>query len=58
MDDDGVVTIVDRIDMIVTDGENEFSAEVENAVFDHSAVANAPWSASRARNGVKQSTLS
>jgi len=40
MDEDGFVTIVDRIkDMIVTGGENVFSAEVENAVFDYSAVA-------------------
>jgi acyl-CoA synthetase (AMP-forming)/AMP-acid ligase II len=40
MDEDGFVTIVDRIkDMIVTGGENVFSAEVENAVFDHAAVA-------------------
>ena len=40
MDEHGFVTIVDRIkDMIVTGGENVFSAEVENAVFDHAAVA-------------------
>jgi acyl-CoA synthetase (AMP-forming)/AMP-acid ligase II len=40
MDEDGFVTIVDRIkDMVVTGGENVFSVEVENAVFDHAAVA-------------------
>jgi acyl-CoA synthetase (AMP-forming)/AMP-acid ligase II len=39
MDEDGFVTIVDRLkDMIVTGGENVYSAEVENAVFDHPAV--------------------
>jgi acyl-CoA synthetase (AMP-forming)/AMP-acid ligase II len=40
MDDEGFVFIVDRLkDMIVSGGENVFSAEVENAVFNHSAVA-------------------
>jgi len=40
MDDDGYVFIVDRIkDMIVTGGENVYSAEVENAVAQHPAVA-------------------
>jgi acyl-CoA synthetase (AMP-forming)/AMP-acid ligase II len=40
MDEDGFVTIVDRLkDMIVSGGENVFSAEVENAVFNHPAVA-------------------
>jgi len=40
MDEDGFVTIVDRIkDMIVTGGENVYSAEVENAVFGHAAIA-------------------
>jgi acyl-CoA synthetase (AMP-forming)/AMP-acid ligase II len=38
-DDDGFVFIVDRLkDMIVTGGENVFSAEVENAVSTHPAV--------------------
>ena len=40
MDADGYVYIVDRIkDMIVTGGENVYSAEVESAVATHSAVA-------------------
>jgi len=39
MDEDGFVTIADRLkDMIVTGGEDVFSTEVENAVFDHSAI--------------------
>ena len=40
MDDDGFVFVVDRIkDMIVTGGENVYSAEVENAIYQHPAVA-------------------
>jgi long-chain acyl-CoA synthetase len=40
MDEDGYVYIVDRIkDMIVTGGENVYSAEVENCVAQHPAVA-------------------
>ena len=40
MDDDGYVFIVDRIkDMIITGGENVYSAEVENALAQHPAVA-------------------
>ena len=40
MDDNGYVFIVDRIkDMIVTGGENVYSAEVENALAAHPAVA-------------------
>jgi acyl-CoA synthetase (AMP-forming)/AMP-acid ligase II len=40
MDDEGYVFVVDRIkDMIVTGGENVYSAEVENAVAQHPAVA-------------------
>jgi acyl-CoA synthetase (AMP-forming)/AMP-acid ligase II len=40
MDDNGYVFIVDRIkDMIVSGGENVYSAEVENAVAQHPAVA-------------------
>jgi acyl-CoA synthetase (AMP-forming)/AMP-acid ligase II len=40
MDDQGFVFVVDRIkDMIVTGGENVYSAEVENAVLQHPAVA-------------------
>ena len=40
MDDDGFLYVVDRIkDMIITGGENVYSAEVENAICKHSAVA-------------------
>jgi acyl-CoA synthetase (AMP-forming)/AMP-acid ligase II len=40
MDARGFVTVVDRVkDMIVTGGENVFSAEVENALASHPAVA-------------------
>lgn len=40
MDDDGYIFIVDRIkDMIVSGGENVYSAEVENAIGRHAAVA-------------------
>ncbi|NGO74146.1 long-chain fatty acid--CoA ligase [Streptomyces sp. YC504] len=40
MNDEGYIFIVDRIkDMIVTGGENVFSAEVENALAQHPAVA-------------------
>jgi acyl-CoA synthetase (AMP-forming)/AMP-acid ligase II len=40
MDDDGYIYIVDRMkDMIVSGGENVYSAEVENAVAQHPAVA-------------------
>jgi len=40
MDDDGFIYIVDRLkDMIKTGGENVFSAEVENALAQHAAVA-------------------
>ncbi len=40
MDEDGYVFIVDRIkDMIITGGENVYSAEVENALAKHDAVA-------------------
>ena len=39
MDEDGFVYIVDRIkDMIVSGGENVYSAEVENAICKHPAV--------------------
>lgn len=40
MDDEGFVFVVDRMkDMIITGGENVYSAEVENAVQQHPAVA-------------------
>jgi len=40
MDDEGFVFVVDRNkDMIITGGENVYSAEVENAIYQHPAVA-------------------
>ncbi|MEO3876162.1 long-chain-fatty-acid--CoA ligase [Nonomuraea sp. B12E4] len=40
MDEDGYVFIVDRLkDMIISGGENVYSAEVENAIEQHPAVA-------------------
>ena len=40
LDDDGCLFIVDRLkDMIITGGENVYSAEVENAILLHDAVA-------------------
>jgi acyl-CoA synthetase (AMP-forming)/AMP-acid ligase II len=40
MDDAGYVTVVDRLkDMIITGGENVYSAEVENVVSTHPCVA-------------------
>ena len=40
MDDEGYVYLVDRVkDMIVTGGENVYSAEVEDAIAGHPAVA-------------------
>ena len=40
MDEDGYVYIVDRIkDMIISGGENIYSAEVENCIAQHPAVA-------------------
>ena len=42
MDEEGFVYIQDRIkDMIVTGGENVYPKEVENALFDHPAIADA-----------------
>jgi len=40
MDDDGYVYIVDRVkDMIISGGENVYSIEVENAIYQHPSVA-------------------
>jgi long-chain acyl-CoA synthetase len=40
MDDEGFVFIVDRVkDMIISGGENVYSAEVENALYQHEAVS-------------------
>ncbi|CAN5788758.1 long-chain fatty acid--CoA ligase [soil metagenome] len=40
MDDDGFIFVVDRMkDMIITGGENVYSAEVENAIAQHPGVA-------------------
>ena len=40
LDDDGMLFIVDRVkDMIVSGGENVYSAETEQAVYSHPAVA-------------------
>jgi len=40
MDEDGFVDIADRIkDMIISDGENVYSGEVENALASHPAIA-------------------
>jgi long-chain acyl-CoA synthetase len=40
MDEQGFVYIVDRVkDMIISGGENVYSAEVENALYQHEAVA-------------------
>lgn len=39
MDNDGFIFIVDRVkDMIISGGENVYSAEVENAIAQHPAV--------------------
>ncbi len=60
LDEDGYLFLVDRLkDMIVTGGENVYSTEVENAITDHPAVAQAavigipdePVGRSRARRG-------
>lgn len=42
LDDEGFLTLVDRKkDMVISGGENVYSAEVENALFAHPAVAEA-----------------
>ena len=39
MDEQGFIYIVDRVkDMIISGGENIYSAEVENALYQHAAV--------------------
>jgi len=40
LDEEGFLFIVDRVkDMIISGGENVYSAEVENAIYQHSAVS-------------------
>jgi long-chain acyl-CoA synthetase len=40
MDEDGFIFIVDRVkDMIISGGENVYSAETEEALYSHTAVA-------------------
>lgn len=40
LDEDGFLFIVDRVkDMIISGGENVYSAEVENAIYQHAAVS-------------------
>ena len=58
MDEDGFVYVVDRMkDMIVTGGENVYSAEVEQAVAQHPAVAAcAVIGTARATSGARAST--
>ena len=42
MDDEGYITLVDRAkDMIITGGENVYSKEVEDAIYEHPDVASA-----------------
>lgn len=42
MDEEGYITLVDRIkDMIITGGKNVYSKEVEDAIYEHPAVAEA-----------------
>ncbi|MEI2777517.1 MAG: long-chain fatty acid--CoA ligase [Tetrasphaera sp.] len=41
-DDDGIISIVDRVkDMVISGGENVYPAEVENVLFGHPAVSEA-----------------
>ena len=40
IDEDGFITLVDRAkDMIISGGENVYPKEIENAIYDHEAVA-------------------
>ena len=42
MDDEGYITLVDRSkDMIITGGENVYSKEVEDAIYEHPAIGEA-----------------
>jgi acyl-CoA synthetase (AMP-forming)/AMP-acid ligase II len=42
MDEEGYITLVDRSkDMIITGGENVYSKEVEDAIYEHPSVAEA-----------------
>jgi len=42
MDEEGYITLVDRSkDMIITGGENVYSKEVEDAIYEHPAIADA-----------------
>lgn len=42
MDEEGYITLVDRSkDMIITGGENVYSKEVEDAIYEHPAIAEA-----------------
>jgi long-chain acyl-CoA synthetase len=59
MDEDGFVYVVDRVkDMIISGGENVYSAEVENIVAQHPAGRNARSSAFQTRGGAKRCTPS
>jgi long-chain acyl-CoA synthetase len=54
MDEDGFVFIVDRLkDMIISGGENIFSAEVENTLAQHPAVVTCAVIGTPARNGAR-----
>ena len=55
MDEDGYVYIVDRIkDMIISGGENIYSAEVENCIAQHPAVAQCAVIGVPATNGARR----
>ena len=57
MDENGYIFIVDRIkDMIITGGENVYSAEVENALASHPAVAASRSSVYQTPTGVNACT--
>ena len=59
MDEDGYLFMVDRLkDMIITGGENVYSAEVENAMSQHPASPRAPCSGSPTTAGARRCTPS